>query len=59
MAHHPTQCPLPAPIGDRSPLTRLFSEQAALHLEWCTTRPTPDLLRRMARVEAAIAAGGA
>ena len=44
--------------GDRSPLSRLYEEQLRLHLALCAGRPTPDLLRRIARVEAAIARGG-
>ena len=54
-----TRQPLPTPPGDRSALTGLYSEQAALHLRLVRARPTPELLRRIARVEAALARGGA
>ena len=55
---HPTT-QLSAPPADRSPLSALHTEQARLHLQLCAGRPSPELLRRIARVEAAIMRGGA
>jgi hypothetical protein len=59
MTQHTTQQPQQAYPADRSPLSRLYDEQIRLHLLYCAGRPSPHLLRQMARVEAAIASGGA
>ena len=58
MAIHTSSRPGPTYMGDRSPLGSLYSEQARLHLELIGSRPTPDLLRQIARVEARLAEGG-
>ena len=57
MATH-TQRPLPTLPGDRS-LTDWYTEQDHLHMRLVRSRPTPELLRRIARCEAAIMRGGA
>ena len=58
MTIHTSSRPGPTYHGDRSPLTRLYAEQARLHLQLIGSRPTPDLLRQIARVEARLAEGG-
>jgi hypothetical protein len=58
MLHHKHPHTQPsAPPGDRSPLGDLYAEEARLHLQLCTGRPSPDLLRRIARVEALLNRG--
>ena len=57
MATHTTRLPVQNYPGDKTDLTRLLREQAALHLQLVRSRATPALLREIASVEARLNRG--